>query len=69
MKKILRIKWENIISSLLAFYSIDCILSHIARNGFQFEVVGFEIIVYSLILSLIYVTTLSLRKDLLKEVK
>lgn len=69
MKKILNIKWENIIGILLSIFCASCIISHITENGFQFEVVGFEIIVYALILSLVYVSILSLRRDLLEMEK
>ena len=62
--KLLRIKWENIISISAGIFYIYCIAKHTITNGFQFETFGLEIIIYSLIWLMTYMTTYYLRQDL-----
>ena len=65
--KLLKVKWENIIGILLAIFNIQCIISHIKLNGFHFEIVGLEVIIYSLIWLLTFTSIYSIRQTLLEE--
>ena len=67
MKKILKIKWENISTILLALFFIDCMFTHVLKmNGIRVETILFEILVYSIMLGINYVAIYSVRKDFLK---
>lgn len=65
--KLLKVKWENIVGILAFLFNTYCIISHIKLNGFQFEIFGLEIIIYSLFWLLIYTSVLSVRQMLLEE--
>lgn len=67
MKKILHIKWENIIGILLIIFFITCITMHIIRNGFDMFSVELEIILYSLVFAIMYESIYALRIELLRK--
>lgn len=67
MKKILHIKWENIIGIALILLFITCIISHIIRNGFDMFTIELEIIIYSLAFAIMYESIYALRIELLRK--
>lgn len=67
MKKILHIKWENIIGIALILLFIICITSHIIRNGFDMFAIELEIIIYSFAIAIMYESIYALRTELLRK--
>lgn len=66
MKKILKIKWENILTTLLALFFIDCMLTHTMMNGIRVETILFETMIYSIMLGIICMVVYGFRKEFLK---
>ena len=64
--KWLGIKWEEIIGILLVILDITMLIIHLIKYDFVFELFCIEIIVYALTFSTIYLTTLSLRRNLIE---
>jgi len=69
MKKILQIKWENIlVIEYIVFYIIKTI-KHIKNYGLDIESQMTMFVIFTILIFIIYMLTLSLRQVLLKEVK
>lgn len=66
MKKILNIKWELIMTTLLGIIFIDFICTHIGLNGFNFNNVMLEVLIYGLLLAINYTVVYGFRKEFLK---
>ena len=62
--KLLRIKWELIITLLAGVFSIDCMLSHKIEEP---AVLMTEIMIYGIILAIIYTMSYGIRKELLNK--
>lgn len=65
--KLLKIKWENITLCIFSAFFMYCIISHIIRNGFNFNVVMFEIFLYGLVLAINYFAIANSRKQFLQK--
>ena len=65
--KLLKIKWENIVLVIVGAFFMYCITSHIVRNGFNFNMLMFEIFLYGLVLTINYYAIANIRKDFLKK--
>ena len=63
----LRIKWENITLTIFGSFFMYCIISHIIRNGFDLNMLMFEILLYGLVLAINYVAVANTRKLYLKK--
>ena len=61
---LLKIKWENITTIVLAVFFINCIVSHKIEEP---SVVMFEVMFYSLGLAIVYISISGFRKDMKKE--
>ena len=65
--KLLRIKWEKIIASVLVIFFGYCIVKHMIINGFIFNILVQEIIVYGLAIAIAYYGFLVIRKLMLDK--
>lgn len=65
--KLLKIKWENITLMIFGAFFMFCIVSHIIRNGFDMNMLMFEIMLYGLVLTINYVAIANTRKLYLKK--
>lgn len=61
---LLKIKWENIITIVLAAFFINCIATHKIEEP---SALMFEIMIYSLGLAIVYTSIYEFRKDMKKE--
>ena len=64
MKKLFRICWENIIVPVLALFFTDCMIEHKLSDP---QAIMLEIMIYTIMLGIMYVTIYSLRKDFLNK--
>ena len=62
----LRVKWENIVGLIFGFEFISCIVKHINKNGFDFTLVMYELMIYGFILIAVCLGIRSLRKTLMQ---
>ena len=69
MKKLLNVKWENIMAILTTIFFTTSIIKHIIRNGFDWTMFLFEILIYGLVASMTYIAFYSIRRDLKEERK
>lgn len=65
--KIAQIKWENIVLCVLIPFCIYCIILHNTHGEFVWDMFFFEIIIYSLIIAMSYVSAYGLRKEFLSK--
>ena len=64
---LLKIKWEKITIGIFGTFFIYCIVSHIIRNGFDMNMLMFEIFLYGLVLTINYIAIANSRKLFLKK--
>ena len=65
--KLLKVKWENITLMIFGTFFIYCIVSHIIKNGFDMNMLMFEILLYGLVLGINYFAISNTRKLFLQN--
>lgn len=65
--KLLKIKWEKITLCIFGAFFMYCIISHIIRNGFDMNMLMFEIFLYGLVLTINYFAIGNSRKLFLQK--
>lgn len=65
--KLLKVKWENITLCIFGSFFIYCIASHMIKNGFDMNMLMFEILLYGLVLGINYVAIGNTRKLFLQK--
>lgn len=67
LKSVISFKFELLLTILVIIFNTYCIVYHITLNGFNQFNFTLELIIYTLITLMFYVSMLSLRKELLLD--
>lgn len=67
LKKVISFKFELVITFIYMLFNIYCIVYHICLNGFNQFNFGLELIIYTMITILCYISMLCIRKEILLD--
>lgn len=65
--KIIRVKWENVVLAILIPLCTGLVIAHNINHKIVWEMLFFEIIVYSMIIYMSYLTMLEIRRVVLDK--
>lgn len=65
--KLGKIKWENIVALILGSWCSYCMTIHIIRNGFEFNAVFGELMIYGIVTLCFYLEIKGIRNEFFKK--